>query len=101
MNRYGTFSADSNLPSKELRHGVLDSITGREYDTVDLYTAEKLAILLNEPSDCQFNCRASRMTDFEAGWKGSQEFDEAVEKYGDLADKRYGLDVRFEEHVRK
>jgi hypothetical protein len=71
-NRYGTFSADSNLPSKELRHGVLDSITGTEYDTVDLKTAEKLATLLNVPSDCRFNCRAKRKADYVAGYEQHQ-----------------------------
>ena len=65
--RYGTFSADSNL--SKLRHGVLDSITGREYDTVTLYIAEQLAALLNEPSDCRFNCRARREADYLQGWK--------------------------------
>lgn len=38
---------------------------------------------------------------FEAGWKAAQEFDEAVEKYGDpLPDNRYDLDKRFEELVK-
>ena len=83
MNRYGTFSADSNLPSKELRHGVLDSITGREYDTVDMNTAEKLAVLLNQPSDCRFNCRAKRRADFEAGYNARSDvsLDELFEKH--------------------
>ena len=71
MNRYGTFSSDSNLPSKELRHGVLDSLSGREYDTVDMNTAEKLAVLLNE-RPCQFNCRAKRKTDYVAGYEQHQ-----------------------------
>ena len=78
----------------------MDMLTGREYETVDLITAEKLIALLNE-RPCQFNCRAKRRQDFEAGWRGAQAFEEAMEKYGDLADKRYGLDARFEEHVRK
>ncbi len=29
-------------------------------------------------SDCQFNCRAKRREDFEAGWKAAQLFDESV-----------------------
>ena len=67
MKRYGTFQAESNLPSKELRHGILDAITGREYDTVDMQTAEQLVELLNT-RDCKFNCRAKREADYLQGW---------------------------------
>ena len=94
MNRYGTFSAGSNLPSKELRHGILDSITGIEYDTVDLYTAERLAILLNETSDCRFNCRAKRKADYVAGYEQHQ-------KNMSLAglESARAMHLCFEEHI--
>lgn len=98
MKRYGTFQAESNLPSKELRNGILDAITGREYETVDLKTAEQLLELI-QTSDCKFNCRAKRMEDFVGGWHAAQLFDEAEAKYGELADDRYGLDVSFEEYI--
>jgi hypothetical protein len=54
-----------------------------------------------ENGDCRFNCRATRRDDFEAGWKAAQEFDDAEEEFGHLADfdKRYGLNKSFEEHI--
>ncbi len=64
MNRYGTFQAE--LPTRT-RSGILDAITGREYETVDLKTAEQLLALINN-ADCKFNCRAKREEDYLQGW---------------------------------
>ena len=89
MNRYGTFSAEPHSAGlSRLRHGVVDSITGREFDTVTLHTAEKLAALLNEPSDCRFNCRARREEDDLQGWK-DRDRDCPIPEAGKRCAKRY------------
>ena len=64
-NRYGTYTQEK--PTR-IFSGVLDGVTGEQYETASLYAAEKLAKLLNEPSDCQFNCRAKREADYLQGW---------------------------------
>jgi len=66
---------------------------------VDVLNRAQTAI---EAKDCQFNCRAKRKEDYSAGWKAAQEFDECADVFGDdLADKRYGLNWRFEAYIKK
>ena len=70
-NRYGTFECQS-APWKEdggpTIYGVIDTNTGLQYETAGTETAKHLADLLNEPSDCRFNCRARREADYLQGW---------------------------------
>lgn len=84
--RYGTYTEDRG-GIFGTTCGVL-SESGKEYETVDIKTAETLAKLLNEPSDCQFNCRARREADYLQGWV-DRDRDCPITESGKRCAKRY------------
>lgn len=82
--RYGTFSQDEVHGS---RVGVVDNLTGRQFITVDLKTAEQLVALINT-RECRFDCRVKREADYLQGWV-DRDRDCPITEAGKRCAKRY------------
>jgi len=87
MRKYGTFFTHADALTHSV-HGVIDFDTSTEFIAASREKAEELAKLLNRGTDCRFNCRARRETDYLQGWIDRADGGPCI-KAGKLRAKQY------------